>query len=63
MSITLAFVIILWYLSIAAGWFFLGWQAAALIFLGSTFACIVMLLLDMSSDEEEDCEEEYKADR
>ena len=58
MSITLALVIAVWYLVLATGFFAIGWQCAALIFIASTIACIIFYLLDLESREDEICEED-----
>lgn len=58
MSIILALAIAVWYLILAAGFFAIGWQCAALIFIASTVACVAYMLLDAESKEDEVCEED-----
>jgi hypothetical protein len=58
MSITLALVIAVWYLVLATGFFAIGWQCAALIFVASTIACVAYMLLDVESKEDEVYEED-----
>ena len=58
MSITLALVIAVWYLVLAAGFFAIGWQCAVLILIASTITCVIVYLLDLESREDESCEED-----